>query len=174
MFTPSLGNSTTLWVKQYWPWKHLPRAPCESNVEFVQQSEFAFFAKAASSECKSTLQRQGKREDCAVSIIFYPRGCRITLRQSMCKHTRGSAAEHYPSHLRNNLLNFTSPKQPARTERPHSCSERGAKLGLCREARAGSTYSACALGFASDIPMSKIPFLKLTKALTNGSLNATT
>ena len=139
MFTPSLGNSTTLWVKKYRPWKHLPRAPCESNVEFVQQSEFVFFAKAASSERKSTLQRQGKREGCVVSVLFYPRGCRIALRQSTLKRTRGSAAEHYPSHLQNNLPNLTSPRQPARKERPHGCSERGAKLGLCREAREGST-----------------------------------
>ena len=45
---------------------------------------------------------------------------------------------------------------------------------VAKQVREAQGYSACALGFASDIPMSKIPFLKLTKALTNGSLNATT
>ena len=46
-FMPSLGDSTTLWVKKFWPQRHLLRAPCKSNVEFVQQPEF-FFTKAAS------------------------------------------------------------------------------------------------------------------------------
>ena len=53
-----------------------------------------------------------------------------------------------------------------------------AKHVLCREAREGGTslqrYNACTLGLASDISMSNVPLLKLTKALTNGSLNPTT
>ena len=45
---------------------------------------------------------------------------------------------------------------------------------VAKRVREAQGYSACALGLASDIPMSKIPLLKLTKALTSGSFNATT
>ena len=65
MFTPSLGNSPTLWVKNYWPWKHLPRAPCESNVEFVQQSEFVFSpklrAQSVNQHCKDRVRGRSVR-----------------------------------------------------------------------------------------------------------------
>ena len=45
---------------------------------------------------------------------------------------------------------------------------------VAKRVREAQGHRACALGFASDIPMSKIPLLKITKALTSGSFNATT
>ena len=135
---PSLGNSTTLWVKKYWPQTHLPRAPCKNNVEFVQQSEFVFSpklrARSVNQHCKDRVR--GRSVWCQYFFIHGVAG-------SPYDNKRSSALAAVPRSSIPRACKIICLTLRHRSNLPAQSAHiiaACAKHVLCREAREGSTW----------------------------------